>query len=175
MSDFSPNGLDFFCIGVLLFTLVRGAFRGLVRELMGIAALVGAYVIASLVYNEVADTMSAFLPEPNARAGTAYALTFGVLVVVLALVGRLLDNLVRRMPNLGPANQAGGLLFGGLKGTLFVAVILLSLRWFPGAADTLDESVLRRFFEPLVNTLADQVDQVVEERLPAAVAPITDP
>jgi len=167
------NGLDILCLAVLAFTIVRGAFRGLVREVLGSAAVACAYLVAGLLYKEVADTMAGVIITANARAGTAYALTFGVLVVVFALVGWFLDSLIKRLPTLGPLNQAGGLVFGGVKGTLLVCVILLCLRWFPDQADTLKSSALAPVFEPLVDMLADQVDQVVEEKLPAVVAPLT--
>lgn len=167
------NWLDFLFLGILVFTIVRGAFRGVVREVLGIVAVVAAYLMAGLLYNEVGDTFAGVLTDSNARAGTAYALTFGALAVLFALVAWFLDSVVKRIPNLGPLNQAAGILFGGLKGALLVSVILLSLRWFPNAEDTLDDSTLTAFFEPVVDTLADHVDQVIEA-LPEAVAPIVD-
>jgi membrane protein required for colicin V production len=167
------NGLDLICLAILAFTIVRGAFRGLVREILGAAAVACAYLVAGLSYQEVADTMAGVILTANARAGTAYILTFGVLVVVFALVGWFLDSLIKRLPNLGPLNQAGGLVFGGVKGALLVCVILLCMRWFPDLGETLDKSALAPLFEPLVDVLADQVDQVVEEKLPAVVAPLT--
>jgi len=167
------NGLDLFCVVVLGFTIVRGLFRGLVREILGLVAVAAAFAVAGLLYNEVADTMAGVFQEPSARAGTAYALTFAVLVVVFALVGWFLDTMIKRLPDLGPLNQAGGLVFGGFKGTLIVAVVILSLRWFPQAEDTLDGSALVPVFDPIVDVLANQVDQVVEETLPAVVEPLT--
>ena len=167
------NWLDFLALGILVFTIVRGAFRGLVREFLGIAAVAAAYLVAGMVYQEVGDTFASFLTEPNARAGTAYALTFGALGVFFALVGWFLNSVIKRVPNLGPLNQAAGILFGGLKGALLVSVIVLSLRWFPNAEDTLDDSTVAMFFEPVVDVLADHVDQVIEA-LPEAVAPIVD-
>jgi membrane protein required for colicin V production len=166
------NGLDMICLVVIAFTVVRGAFRGLIREVFGVVAVAAALVVAGLLYRQLADTMDGVLLDAAVRAGTAYALSFGVLVVIFALVGWFLDSLIKRASGLGPLNQAGGLVFGGLKGTLVVAVILLCLRWFPDAADTLDDSALAPVFEPLVDTLARQVDQVVEEKLPEVVAPL---
>jgi membrane protein required for colicin V production len=167
------NVLDVVCLVILAFTIIRGAFRGLVREILGGVAVACAYVVAGLVYREVADTMAGVIISASARAGTAYALTFGVLVVIFALVGWFLESMIKRVPNLGPLNQAGGLVFGGVKGALLVCVILLCLRWFPDAGDTLDKSALAPVFAPFVDMLADQVDQVVEEKLPEAVAPLT--
>ncbi len=167
------NTLDVICITVVGFTVIRGAFRGLIREVMGAAAVGAALIVAGLVYKHMSDTFSGVLLDSNVRDGTAYALTFGVLVVVFALVGWFLDSLIKRAPNLGPLNQGGGIVFGGLKGVLVVAVILLCLRWFPDAGDALDDSALAPVFEPLVNTMAHQVDQVIEEKLPEVVAPLT--
>lgn len=166
------NGLDGICLTIVAFTIIRGAFRGLVREVLGGVAVACAYVVAGLVYKEVGDTMAGVILSTGARDGTAYALTFGVLVVAFALVGWFLESLIKRAPNLGPLNQAGGLVFGGVKGTLLVGVILLCLRWFPDAGKYLDDSALAPVFEPFVDVLADRVDQVVEEKLPAVVAPL---
>jgi len=167
------NGLDLICLALLGFTIVRGAFRGLMREVLGVVAVAAAFAVAGLVYKGIGDSMAGVIQNGSARAGTAYALTFGVLVVVFALVGWFLDTLVKRMPDLGPLNQAGGLVFGGFKGTLLVCVLLLCVRWFPDMEDNLDGSALAPVFAPLVEMLADQVDQVVEEKLPEVVAPLT--
>lgn len=167
------NGLDLICLALLAFTIVRGAFRGLTREVLGVVAVGAAFAVAGLVYKGVGDSMAGVIHDDNIRAGTSYALTFGVLVVVFALGGWFLDTLIKRMPDLGPLNQAGGLVFGGFKGTLLVCVLLLCMRWFPDLDDTLDESALAPVFAPLVEVLADQVDQVVEEKLPEVVAPLT--
>lgn len=167
------NALDFLALGILVFTTVRGAFRGVAREFLGVAAVGGAYLVAGLVYNEVGDTFASVLTDPNPRSGTAYALTFGFLAVAFGLVGWFLNSVIKRIPNLGPLNQAAGVLFGGLKGALLVSVILLSLRWFPNTEDTVDESMVARFFEPAVDLMADHADQVIEQ-LPEAVAPIVD-
>jgi membrane protein required for colicin V production len=166
--------LDIICICVVGFTVIRGAFRGLVREVMGVVAVVGALIVAGLLYKHMSGTFAGVLLDSSVRDGTAYALTFGVVAVGFALAAWFLDSLIKSAPNLGPLNQAGGLVFGGLKGVLLVAVILLCLRWFPNAGDALDDSALASVFEPLVNTMAHQVDQVVEEKLPEVVAPLTD-
>jgi membrane protein required for colicin V production len=168
------NGLDLLLLAVLAFTIIRGVFRGLMREVMGVVAVGAALLVAGLLYHPVGDTFSTVIDSDNIRYGTAYVLTFGVLAVVFALVGWFLDSLIKQVPDLGPLNQAGGLVFGGFKGALLVATILLCLRWFPNMEDTLDESALEPVFEPLVDMLADQVDQVVEEKLPEMVAPLTD-
>lgn len=168
------NGLDLLLLAVLAFTIIRGAFRGLVREVLGVVAVGAALLVAGLLYQPAGDTFATVIDDDNIRAGTAYILTFGVVVVVFALAGWFVDSLIKRVPDLGPLNQAGGLVFGGFKGILLVSVLILSLRWFPNMADTLDASALAHVFEPLVDTLADRVDQVVEENLPDVVAPLTD-
>lgn len=165
------NLLDGVILVVLGFTLIRGAFRGLVRELMGIVAVGGGYLLANLTYQEVEPGLRGVLRSPVASAGVAYVLTFLGFALTLALIVRLVDREVRRLVPVGPFNQAGGLVFGALKGTLVVAVAVFLLQTVPSGEEMTDDSLMAPLLLPVAEALGRGFVAALPEAPPPAVVP----
>lgn len=119
--------------GVLLLSLVVGAWRGLVHELMSLAGWVAAFVLAQWL----ADDVTKWLPVwREAAVQVRYALSF-VLVFVAsmfaaAVVSWLLGKLVSTV-GMRPVDRSLGGIFGlarGLMVLLMLAVLvhLLGMR-----------------------------------------------
>jgi len=147
--------LDAVIVVVLGFTLVRGAFRGLVRESLGVVSVGGAYVLASHTYHAVEPAFLDTLPTPAIGAGVSFALTFVGFALVLMLLFRLGEHGLVRAVNLGPVNPAGGLVLGALKGVLVVAILLFVLRVAPSGEDLAQESAIAHLFLPVADALGE--------------------
>lgn len=155
MSFPSLNGLDAVIVVVLGYTLVRGAFRGLVRESLGVVAVVGAYLLAGFFYQGVEPVFLDTLPTPAIGSAVAFGLTFVAFALALMLLFRLGEHGLVRALDLGAANHAGGLVLGALKGALMVSIILFVLRAGPAGAELVEGSALARLFQPVADVLGD--------------------
>jgi membrane protein required for colicin V production len=149
------NGLDVIILGVLGFTMIRGAFRGLVRESLGVAAVGGAYVLAGLFYKSIEPAFVDTLPTPAIGSGVSFSLTFVGFALLLMLLFRLGEHGLVRAIHLGPVNPAGGLVLGTLKGALMVSIILFVLRVAPSGEAWVNQSALSRLFVPMANAMGE--------------------
>ena len=117
--------------GILLLSLVVGAWRGLVHELMSLAGWVAAFVVAQWLAQDVATWLPIWR---EAAAQLRYALSF-VLVFVAgmfaaALVSWVLGKLVATA-GLRPVDRSLGAVFGLVRG-LVVLLVLAVLVYLVG-------------------------------------------
>ena len=119
------NVLDIVLGSLLLFGLIRGLMKGLFVEVASIVALIlGIYgaihfsdFAASFLENRV-DWDEKYINI------TAFAITFIVIIVVIALAGKALTKLAD-FASLGILNKLLGGVFGALKIGLILSVVLI--------------------------------------------------
>lgn len=114
--------LDWIFVAVLVVSLLVGAWRGLVYELLSLVNWIAAFVLAQWFAPDVAH----YLPVANATEVVRYAAGFVVVFVVALFVGGLLAFGVRKLVEavgLRPVDRVLGSLFGLARG----AVVLLAL------------------------------------------------
>jgi membrane protein required for colicin V production len=114
--------LDWAMLAVLLLSLLLGAWRGLVYEVLSVLSWVAAFVAAQWLAPDVA----AWLPIRDAAEPVRYAAGFVLVFVVAVFAGGLLAWLAKKAIEalgLRPVDRTLGAAFGLLRG----AVLLLAL------------------------------------------------
>jgi membrane protein required for colicin V production len=119
--------MTLFDYGVLFIigsSVILSVMRGLVRELLALAGWVVAFVVA----NVFSDTVSLWLPESlgntSLRVLAAFVLIFVATLVLMALLARLVRNLVHGA-GMSTEDRILGALFGFARGLLVVMVMVL--------------------------------------------------
>ena len=119
------NVLDIALGSLLLFGLIRGLMKGLFVEVASLAALIiGVY---GAIY--FSDFAASFLEnrvdwDEKYINIVAFAITFIVIIVVIALAGKALTKLAD-FASLGILNKLLGGLFGALKIGLILSIVLI--------------------------------------------------
>ena len=149
------NIIDIVLAALLLFGLIRGFMKGLFVEVASLVALVAG------VYGAIhfSDFAASFLQDKTDWDEkminiTAFAITFVIIVLAIALAGKALTKLAN-FAALGILNKLLGGLFGALKIGLILSVILIvfdSLNSTLPLADKkdIDNSVLYKPVKSLV-------------------------
>ena len=120
--------LDIFSAVIILFFLIRGALKGLLREVFWLAGVIVAGFTAVLLFREGGAWLAGITGlSPRLANVTAFLLLFLVIVFVFLFVGRMIQSLAAKM-HLSAVNRVFGGLFGGLKGVLIAGVILFAIR-----------------------------------------------
>jgi len=117
--------IDIVLGALLLFGLVRGFMKGLFVEVASLAAMIaGVYGAIHFSYF-VADFLQS-RTEWNEKTIniTAFAITFVVIIIVIALAGKALTKLAD-FASLGILNKLLGGVFGALKIGLILSVLLI--------------------------------------------------
>ena len=118
------TAFDYAVIAVIGLSALRGLWRGLVSELFG---LVG-YVLAFVAAKRYAEPLATFIPTdwPGGRL-TQVLIAFAVIFVVVLVASSALDALLRHLTDaagLQSVDRSLGMLFGVLRGTLLVLVLV---------------------------------------------------
>ncbi|GAA4801118.1 CvpA family protein [Litoribaculum gwangyangense] len=116
--------LDIVLIAFILFGLVRGFMKGLFVEVASLAALI-AGVYGAIHFSNFAAEFLQTRTEWNEKTIniTAFAITFVVIVLAIALAGKALTKLAD-FAALGLINKFLGGVFGALKIALILSVVL---------------------------------------------------
>lgn len=112
---------DWLLLAVLLLSVLLGAWRGLVYEVLSVAGWVAAFVLAQAY----ADELAAMLPIEGLSPPLQLAAGFMVVFIVVAFAGGLLAWMVKKLVTsvgLRPVDRILGSAFGLARG----AVMLLA-------------------------------------------------
>ena len=120
--------LDWIILGVLLASILLGVWRGLVFELLSLAAWALAFVCAQVFASDLAQ----LLPMTGASESMRFAGGFGIVFVLALFGGGLVAVLVKKLiaaTGLAPFDRAMGAAFGLLRGLvlLLAATVVLGL------------------------------------------------
>lgn len=128
------NYIDIILGILLLFAAIRGYSKGFVAELASLAALVlgvwGAIHFSHLTSGYIVEV---FDYQPDHLGIVSFFITFVIIVLLVHLVGKLVENIISVVA-LGFLNRLAGILFGLVKSALILSVLLLIL-------DTVDENI----------------------------------
>jgi membrane protein required for colicin V production len=111
--------LDWICIAVLLISLLVGAWRGLVVEVVSLLSWLAAFVLAQWF----APTVAAMLPMAGATEVVRYAAGFVLVFVATLFAGALIGFMVSKLLSavgLGLLNRLLGAGFGLLRGVVLI-------------------------------------------------------
>lgn len=149
------NSIDIALIVLLALATLRGLWRGLIREVFGLAALIGGLVAALKLSDTGAAVVGATTGLPPA---TVAAIAFvGIFMLVhggVSLVGFGLDRVTGSTVRFFSRLTGGA--FGLVKGGMLLAFVLLFLDLFPVVPEIkpqLRESQLARPLVSLAETI----------------------
>lgn len=115
--DLAP--LDWICLAVLAMSLLVGAWRGLVVEVLSLLSWVAAFVLAQWFAPEVAARLPMAGAAEPARYAAGFVLIFIATLFAGALLGFVLSKLLSAV-GLGAINRLLGALFGLLRGVVLI-------------------------------------------------------
>jgi membrane protein required for colicin V production len=116
--------LDYGVIGVVAVSLIWGAWRGLVREIISILGWIIAFLAANLFAGPLGESMPESIPSPELRVLVAFLVVFVAALAVATLLGLVLSKIVHAI-GLGGLDRTLGSLFGIARGALIVLAFAL--------------------------------------------------
>jgi membrane protein required for colicin V production len=123
----SINTLDIVILAVVGISAIVGLFRGLVREVLSLAAWAGAAWIALTFHAPAKDMVKGIIDDPQWAGILAGAGLFVISLIIFMLIAGYLSCGVKRASMLGPANRTLGLVFGVLRGAVVLAMAYLGV------------------------------------------------
>jgi membrane protein required for colicin V production len=121
-------------------TAVVGIFKGFVRQVIGLVAVVAGLILACLYYEQTAGIFMTFVKNDLVSNFLGFLLIFVVVLVAGAILGHLFTKAMK-----GPlafANRLFGAIFGVVKAVLICGILVFALVSFEIAKPALETSVL---------------------------------
>lgn len=111
-------------MAIVAASVLLGAWRGLVSEVLALAAWVAALLTARELAPGMAPVFSDWLKEPALQYAAAFAIIVVAVLVTVALTRLALSRLLRAI-GLGPLDRFLGAVFGVARGVLVVLLCVL--------------------------------------------------
>ncbi len=138
------NLLDIVLASIIGFCLIRGIFRGLIKELSSIIGVVSGFYAAYSYYPLIAKFLKRWIADTGYANILACLILFLGIYIGISIAGVLIKYLMN-IVFLGWTDRICGLIFGTLKGVLIVSVIVVMLTAFlPKNAAILKDSFIAR-------------------------------
>lgn len=119
------NWVDIAILVVIAASAMLAFMRGLVREVMGIGAWVGAAIVAIWGGPELTQRMAEWTGKPDWAAPLAYAAVFVGALILLSVVAGMIGGVVRGSM-LGGIDRTLGVVFGLARGGALVIVAYIA-------------------------------------------------
>jgi membrane protein required for colicin V production len=116
---------DYVVLGIVGVSMLLSVLRGIVREIIGLAGWVIAFVAANMLSGMVAPHLPAAVSNESMRMLVAFAVVFVAALVVSGLAAMVLSKLIQGL-GLGAEDRVLGACFGLLRGLLIVMVLVLA-------------------------------------------------
>jgi len=151
-----------------------GYMRGLVREVLGVGAWVGAILFAFYMLNGTRGLFAGLFPAEWMTDVAALATVFIVTLIVLKIIIALLAGVVRNSV-LGGVDRALGIVFGLGRGVIVLLVAYIAAGAFVPATDIWPEPVRNARSLPLIRDGAIWLNEMLPAQYrPRLPDPITD-
>jgi len=118
------TGFDFVVIGIVALSVLVGLMRGMVKEVLSLAAWVLAFVAAKSFASTAAGVMPDFISNPALRYLAGFIAIFIVVMALAMLLSMLLSESLKAL-GLGAMDRILGMAFGFLRGMVIVTILVL--------------------------------------------------
>jgi membrane protein required for colicin V production len=113
--------VDLAVLGVLAISALLAFMRGLVREVLGIGAWVGAVAVAVLGLPYMRGLARSWIPNPEWVDPASFVVLFLITLIILSIIAHIIGSSVRRS-SLGGVDRTLGLVFGLARGAALIIV-----------------------------------------------------
>jgi membrane protein required for colicin V production len=141
------NLLDWTLTLILLLSLVIGYWRGVVRTLLGLAGLIGGFLLAQGNYLPLSAWLHDrhLIPSATAANIVAFIALFVLVGLGAQLIARMLHSTIRKS-GLGYADRMLGGAFGLLRGGVIAVALLIIPTTFAPQSKLVSTSILSPYF-----------------------------
>ncbi len=122
------NLVDVVVLAILALSALAGLSRGLVREVLGVAAWAGAGYVAFRYGPDLLPAAHGYISDSSFAQAATYIVAFVAALTVFSIAASMLGRMARA-PGLGGLDRSLGLVFGLARGALIVVAAYIVGGW----------------------------------------------
>jgi len=146
------NGFDVLVLVIISFCMIRGYFKGLIREISGIIGVVVGFYGANTYYQLLTPYLETLIKTPGARSLICFFVLFCGILILIGLLAALIRKFLS-LVFLGWVDRFFGLVFGTAKGGLIVSVLFIMMMTFIPDAQFLSGSKTTPYVSRVANAM----------------------
>lgn len=147
------NGFDVIVLVIISFCMIRGYFKGLIREISGIIGVVVGFYGANTYYQLLTPYLETLIKTPAVRSLICFLVLFCGILILIGLLAALIRKFLS-LVFLGWVDRFFGLVFGTAKGGLIVSVLFIMMMTFiPDNAQFLSGSQTAPYVSRVANAM----------------------
>lgn len=136
------NKFDMLIIVILAFCVIRGVFRGLIKEMSSIIGVLAGFYAAYSYYMVIAELLSRWISSAAYLNILSFLILFCSVFFIISILGVVIKY-VLDIAFMGWVDRVFGAGFGIIKGILIISVLLIIFTAFlPQNASLVKDSVL---------------------------------
>ncbi len=141
--------VDYVIIGIIVLSALISLVRGFVREALSLVTWVLAFWVAWTFFRELAVVLEPWIATHSVRLGIAFAGLVTATLIVGGIINYLIGQLVEKT-GLSGTDRLIGVVFGGARGVVLVAILVLLAGLTPMPEDSWwKQSVLIPYFQDI--------------------------
>ena len=139
--------------------MIRGIFRGLLKETFSLIGVFGGFYAAYTYYLLLAKPLSRWIADPVYLNLLSFLIIFCLVFIIISILGVII-NYILKIAFLGWVDRICGAGFGILRGIFIISVLLVALTVFlPKGTPVLKNSLL----SPYVTLVSEKMAKVVSK------------
>jgi len=155
------NAFDLLIITILIFCIVRGVFRGLVKEISSLIGVLGGFYAGYTYYADVSKILFNWISTPSYRYITSFLTIFFLVFIIINIAGIIIKYLLN-ITFLNWIDRLFGAVSGIVKGILIVSVLLIVFTAFlPKGNSFIKNSCI----SPYVTILSENMARVTTKEI----------
>ncbi len=123
------NILDFIILGLIIFFVIKGIFRGFFREISSLAGIISGIGVGNHYHPQMANLLKAYIPLEKFLPLISIIILFISVVILFNLFGILLHHLFKRL-FIGWFDRGLGIGFALIKGIIISYLLIVLLTFF---------------------------------------------
>lgn len=155
------NAFDMIIIVIFAYCLIRGIFRGLIKELASIIGVLAGFYGAYSYYPVLAKVLGRWISAGAYLNILSFLAVFCIVFFLISILGVILKYILS-VAFLGWVDRISGAAFGALKAILITSVLMLAFTTFlPANSPFVRDSLLA----PHVSSMAETLAKVVSKEM----------
>lgn len=155
------NKFDILIVIIFGFCLIRGFFRGFIKEMSSIIGVLGGFYAAYTYYMDFAKPLSGWISDKSYLYIISFLIVFCVVFFIISIVGVVIKYILN-IAFLGWIDRICGAGFGIIKASLIASVLLIALTTFlPKGAPMVKDSML----SPHVSLISENMAKVIPKEM----------
>ena len=153
------NTFDIIISAIFGYCLIRGLFRGLIKELASIVGVLSGFYAAYTYYQEIERLISDFISNTAYLNIVSFLMIFCFIFIVISIMGIIIKYLLN-IVFLGWVDRLFGAVFGMIKALLIASVLLIAFTSFMHKGSSIiEESILA----PHVAMISEKMAKVISK------------